>query len=542
MLRPQHSHATTSHMCPGLILALARVSSAETLFHVERLRHLAMLARRAPDELWALLHHQGSWLMLAKSSVTWLTEKLEISGYSRSFPRTWEDCLPILLSAPSRWRSLVRRANITADLWERWHAEVRTYHGLTLRFLLRHGAVKEGQLADVVPSTEICAVCKQSFKNLREWSHHAFKRHGRVRPERTLADGTQCPVCLRQYASNGRLCNHLRHSTACRNSLASAGHYVAPQPGKGSRRFDTGNDVLAPATQAHGPSRQWETTQIEDEPERPSTDILDRLTDCPCHEERSFASYQSLLEGLRVIFSGECLQQSRLRATARSWHRQLEELFQNDEEWSVNWSAWHCRAADFLETVDFVEWLLPEAREGCDSSSTFRDAAVVLPWLDCSHVVLPEVTTAGPLITRAFAINRISCSPFHVPLRTTCEQCTRDPSCLDFTAHASDPPGNGILLLSGVGLISELEAPKPLRSFRYLEGRLRNLRLFSDFVRGTLRLWTFWSACYSACAHSVVPWPQCCLIHRPTQDHQTGDRLSGQLSSAVRLSCMFHLL
>ena len=232
------------------------------------------------------------------------------------------------------------------------------------------------------PAQKSVLLAKQSFKSLREWSHHAFKRHGRIRPERTLVDGTQCPVCLRQYASNGRLCNHLRHSKVCRHSLVNAGHHVAPQPGQGSRRYNSGNDVLAPAAQASGPSRQWEETRTEEEPECPSVGILDRLTDCLCHAEDSIASYQSLLEGLRDIFSSECLQQSRLRATARSWHRQLRTLFQADEEWSVNWSTWHCRAADFLETVDFVEWLLPETPEGCDFSSTFRDAAAVLPWLD----------------------------------------------------------------------------------------------------------------------------------------------------------------
>ena len=491
MLRPQHSHAVTSHMCPGLILALARVPSAETLFHVERLRHLAMLARRAPDELWALLHHQGSWLDLAQSSVTWLVDKLALSDGSRSFPCSWAECLPLLLAAPGRWRSLIRRASTTADLWERWHTEVKTYHGLTLRFLLRHGAVKEGQLVSDKPHTEICAVCKQSFNNLREWSHHAFKRHGRVRPERTLVDGTQCPVCLRQYASNTRLCNHLRHSATCRNSLVNAGHCVLPQPGKGSRRFDSGADVLAPAAQALGPSKQWEVTHTADEPERPSAGILDKLADCLCHAEGSFVSYWSLLEGLRAIFSTECLQQSRLRATARSWQCQLRSLFLEDEDWSVNWSAWHCRAADFLESVDFVDWLLPEAREGCDSSSTFRDAAAVLPWLDCSHVVLPEVAAVAPQIARAFALNSASCSPFHVSTLVTCEQCAQHPGCLDFTVPAADTNGDGAWLLSGVGLLSDLEAPLPLRSFRYLEGRLRNLRLLSDFVRGTLRLWTF---------------------------------------------------
>ena len=165
MLRPQQSHAVTSHMCPGLVLALARVSSAETLFHVERLRHLAMLARRAPDELWALLHHQGTWLTLARSSVTWLVDKLEVSGGSRPSPRSWEDCLPILLSAPGRWRSLIRRASTTADLCERWHAEVRTYHGLTLRYFTQtRGCQGRPTCGCRVPHRNLCCLQNKALK------------------------------------------------------------------------------------------------------------------------------------------------------------------------------------------------------------------------------------------------------------------------------------------------------------------------------------------------------------------------------------------
>ena len=111
-----------------------------------------------------------------------------------------------------------------------------------------------------------------------------------------------------------------------------------------------------------------------------------------------------------------------------------------------------------MESVDFVEWLLPEMREGCDFSSTFRDAAAVLPWLDCTHVALPDVKAFVPRITRAFAISKASCSPFPVTAFTTCEQCACDPGRLGFTT--SVPDGGGIWLLSAVGLLSDLEAPE----------------------------------------------------------------------------------
>ena len=51
MLRPSRSFEETSHMCPGLVLALARVPTATVVFHVERLRHLALLVRRAKRTL-----------------------------------------------------------------------------------------------------------------------------------------------------------------------------------------------------------------------------------------------------------------------------------------------------------------------------------------------------------------------------------------------------------------------------------------------------------------------------------------------------------
>ena len=98
--------------------------------------------------------------------------------------------------------------------------------GLIPRLLLKLGACHSPFVQPGTPTVEVCAVCRQGFKDLRSCSHHAFKRHGRIRPERRLADGCQCPVCLKTCAANGRLCNHLRHNRSCRDALAGAAWHL----------------------------------------------------------------------------------------------------------------------------------------------------------------------------------------------------------------------------------------------------------------------------------------------------------------------------
>ena len=122
--------------------------------------------------------------------------------------------------SPGRWKSWIRKSRHTVLLEERWCAEVQMLDGLIPRLLLKLGACHSPFVQPGTPTVEVCAVCRQGFKDLRSCSHHAFKRHGRIRPERRLADGCQCPVCLKTCAANGRLCNHLRHNRSCRDALA----------------------------------------------------------------------------------------------------------------------------------------------------------------------------------------------------------------------------------------------------------------------------------------------------------------------------------
>ena len=60
--------------------------------------------------------------------------------------------------------------------------------------------------------------------------------------------------------------------------------------------------------------------------------------------------------------------------------------------------------------IDLVDWIAPDVVAGVASTSTFRDASIVLPWLEYSHVRLPpwdgqqiEVSLVFPKILTSLA-------------------------------------------------------------------------------------------------------------------------------------------
>ena len=177
-------------------------------------RHLAVVARVAPSEFWAILHHEGSWLVLARDSIQWLASCLALGGSPQACLGDWADTLPVLLESPQLWKRWIRTAQRIALLQEAWDAEVQHFHGLFFKFLVSLGASCDADIVDT-DTSEVCAKCQQKFKDLRCWSHHAFKRHGRVKEARHFAVGSQCQICLKQFPSTFHLSNHLEYSQAC---------------------------------------------------------------------------------------------------------------------------------------------------------------------------------------------------------------------------------------------------------------------------------------------------------------------------------------
>ncbi|CAE7643945.1 unnamed protein product [Symbiodinium sp. CCMP2592] len=470
------------HLSPGCILAAARIASVSTSLHVERLRHFKATVLKATNELWAILHYEGEWLQEVQASLLWLTER-----HRRIVPTShpwegWDNAISFIRQQPEAWKRAVNKAKQVAILEELWTAEVQRHQGLAFRAYLRAGAAVSSAISQRDDQHEICAICGTVFDDLKAWSHHAFKRHGRVNPVRRLATGSQCAVCLAQFRANKGLCNHLAYSTACRHALLNSGFRCEPEPGTGHRKFDSGHNVLVPATQAQGPRGRWDFTPVVDELHQPSDPLLRDLEACFCHDADKFGSWTELVGHVRGVFRGQCLQVSRLQATAQQWHSQLQVALSSDEEWPVQWAVWHQRLARLLCDVNFVEWLGEGACTPELLTATFRDAATLLPWLEFDGLHILSQSTPDEVYCY--------CVPEWTSLPSEMPHHSRRTNELNFEGWVQDTDRSGFVCLYGLGFEVDFSAPSPLSSYHCLEGPLSRLRTFSDLIRGLFYLWT----------------------------------------------------
>ncbi|CAE7208996.1 Pgc [Symbiodinium sp. CCMP2592] len=487
MLRPRYSLDQACHLSALFVLSTARVLSADSAFHVERLRYFGLVAVRASPDLWAILRFEKHWILHVQESLEWLRDKLDLRAAPALEIADWDAAVAFIRLRPPSWKRLVTNGRRTALLLEAWEAEVQQYHGMTYRALVEHGAVVPSDLRSDTNSTEVCGLCSCVFPGLREWSHHAFKRHGRCKPTRSLVTGSQCPVCLKNYACNARLCQHLDYTTSCRWALRNSGVYHDPEPGTGSRKFDNGRSQLQPSAQAYGPGRVWNFSVGKEEWEEPSKEVLDRLEDLFIEGELATADLPDLVRKYKACYCVCCLQQSRLRATAEKWQCELSDLLAADEDVSVQWSSWHSSVARFVTAVDFAQWLCDDISVPQASTATFQQAALKLPWLDFQDFCLPSACTFDACGIGIFPDTPVRAAGlFARVLRHTA--CFQDGDLLRFGRRIEEFR-RGITVLSCQGLLNSLSTPRPLRHYGDIAGPLQQLRLFSDLVRGTIFLW-----------------------------------------------------
>ena len=198
------------------------------------------------------------------------------------------------------------------------------------------------------------------FADFRAWSVHAFKTHARVDEVRRLADGSQCPTCLRHYPTPIQLGRHLKHSRPCRQPLLSRGFWSAPEPGQGNRKAIDKGLICAPALQAEGPAGPQIDIFVEDEVRRPSAEVLDCLALVGYDVSPSSLPEAVLWERIRLAFSCVCLPLSRLRATAETWQGSLLQCASQvlpDADRQVL-----SKAAEWVCNTEFAQWLVPTPR------------------------------------------------------------------------------------------------------------------------------------------------------------------------------------
>ena len=205
----KHFRGDLLHLCEDRVLALLRLPSLSTWIHFHRLSYLASFVVISEPLVWALAHAERHWLAAVRDSLAWLWR--HVDG-GRKFP-SWEDAWPHwcddIKCRPRAWKSLIRfgrdsalRAEVLAEGWQQCR-------GTVVKRAIRAGGFVPAWVDGFGEGSCACGPCQKVFGSLQAWSVHAFKVHGRVKPSRCYVAGEQCPVCLRQYASNVQLCLHI---------------------------------------------------------------------------------------------------------------------------------------------------------------------------------------------------------------------------------------------------------------------------------------------------------------------------------------------
>ena len=503
MLRPQTSIEEAWHIGTAQALARAGVPRASTYLHVARLRHVLACFQLPVPEIWALAHWEQHWLESVRGSIQWMWSLLDGGRHHQTWRDAWGEWQTDCRSHPGRWKSKVRRTLQKALQWERWQAAVEQHQGMLMRQLQLCGACLPRVPQPKSALREVCAPCNVVFKDFRSWSVHAFKCHGRVDEVRSLTDGLQCPHCLRHFATNIRLCRHIRHSTACRRTLLGSRQRTAPLPGVGSRKAPKEHLFCAPTLQAAGPHQREEVEWIEDELDRPAAEVLDCLAHIDYDGLGLKFDPDVAWARVRQAFSCVCLPVKRLQVTAQVWLERLSSCAIDTTAGPIL-SAFLLKAAHWVTCADFAEWLAPQPTERSNTVSTFRHSDFNLGLLDFSGLCLPTTqpwTTdhvfvcIGPWPPKALDIRDVP-EPLCYEHRTSLLALAEGQE-LDFFA---EPPRDVGFFINVCGL--PVPAVDAFDQAPHFEAALPALRLSCDLVRFALKLWT---SGFRACLH--VPWP-----------------------------------
>jgi len=487
MLRPLCTHEEATHMGGPRVLALLGLPSMHTLLHVAKLRHLLCCVRTSVPILWGMLHWHSEWLRSARDSVAWMWSLVDGGREFATWEGAWTLWLDTCRIAPGRWKGIVRRAQNQALQREKWQAECARNAGLLGRQLQAAGGIVPPQMVAAPPCAHFCAPCRMVFGTYQAWSVHAFKTHGRTMESRHVHLGTQCQSCLKHFTTHVKLCRHLRYSTSCRAKLRGAGYGCVVAPGHGSKKAADPGKFQAPTLQAQGPVLPLEDGPWLDYLERPSIDILECLRLLDYGLSRECCTKDVAWSRVKTAFSASCEPVQRLHCTASAW--QLELL----EGYCGSFDVSHLlQIAEWVGSADLAAWLVPHPSFQPSGLNTFKDADIILSFLEVDAIPPPVVKPCKEGVLACIgAASWLGASGLLGPASLSFSH----EECLDCFRQGEEPsffqgPFDDVLFaISLKGLPCWADCPKsPVRSKQFLSV-LEGATLFGDLVRFALRLW-----------------------------------------------------
>ena len=240
------------------ILTLTGLPAPSEFLRLARLRYLSSLVAAGSAACWGLFNMDKDWIALVQNDLEWMHDQLRHSSQLRDPRHHFAQWLDIVRWHRGYWRRLLRRASTHAILQRGLCHRVLRFHQRAFD-ALADGGCKVPRLwicEDMPPAAFGCMQCKLLCKSKAGEGSHMHKVHGYINPIRTLFEGTQCAICLKEYFSFAKLQQHLRCAGACRRRWLGSISLVPPGPGIGSQanaQLESLHDRLLPPLQALGP-------------------------------------------------------------------------------------------------------------------------------------------------------------------------------------------------------------------------------------------------------------------------------------------------
>ena len=362
--------------------------------------------------------------------------------------------------------------------------------GCVLRRLVKAGGVVRAWVDNLHVREFACGVCQRVFHSLQAWSVHALRVHGQVQAARCYASCEQCPICLKQYATNVQLCSHIAYSSFCRHRLKAGGYVCEPQPGRGSKKAREAAEFLGSVKQGLGPHVPSEplvrgnaATVFEDTPVWKA--LLQLLGACANDPA------QTVLEKYRMALCTACMSPQLMCQLVTGWKAYV--LSDATESLSVAEAAMHSAVAGWVCCNLSAAWLVPSHSQPAEHNATYRQSAAGLAALELDAVTVP------PPVRPPHYDTLVVCHEHHSPQflaakgsSVTC--ITVKECCLDFawcdriwSFLGSSEYGFPVLCSAGIQLQGTCP-PKPIKAAAFRQQH-RLHTVLQDAILLSVELW-----------------------------------------------------
>ena len=255
----------SDHMPDDQVLSILELPSPTEVLRRSRLRYISTLLQIDKSACWGLLNQDSKWNLLVQDDLGWMWQNLCKSsdlGPPEQHIARWVE---IMCFHRSFWKRLIRRACNHSIAQRRKEFRCHQFYIGIRDLCSQHNAWPEcnatsrPSLSHEQDEVFGCMQCQCSFRTLGGQGAHMFRKHAVVHPVRFLFNSTQCPACLREYFTHGKMKMHLIRSAQCRAYLLAHGGRHQPVAGLGSTEDVerlTFHDNRLPPLQAQGPIRQ----------------------------------------------------------------------------------------------------------------------------------------------------------------------------------------------------------------------------------------------------------------------------------------------